>query len=261
MGLPPGLAPVDAVIYGDLSRLRPVMATVARSCKCYSLWRDSAESHCEVDKSLRSRRVRLDADAHLEDGAAHSGGRASRPVLLRHPEYRRGGARQSRPAACACAYLNIGDPVAFGFQPPAHLIEAATRAMRDGHNGYLPSAGIPEAREAVAADYAARGIPVSRGPRAHHDRHIRSDRHRAECARGRRATRCSSRRRPIRSTRRCSPRSNAQPRYYRTDLDRDWLPDLDHLRSLITPRTRVLVVIDPNNPTGAVYPPPRSAAR
>ena len=34
----------------------------------------------------------------------------------------------------------------------------------------------------------------------------------------------------------------------------DWLPDLDHLRSLITPRTRALVVIDPNNPTGAVYP-------
>jgi len=46
----------------------------------------------------------------------------------------------------------------------------------------------------------------------------------------------------------------AQPQYYRTDPQRDWLPDLDHLRSLVTPRTRVLVVIDPNNPTGAVYP-------
>ena len=47
----------------------------------------------------------------------------------------------------------------------------------------------------------------------------------------------------------------AQPRYYRTDPDRGWLPDLDHLRTLVTARTRVLVVIDPNNPTGAVYPP------
>jgi aspartate/methionine/tyrosine aminotransferase len=47
----------------------------------------------------------------------------------------------------------------------------------------------------------------------------------------------------------------AQPRYYRTDPNREWLPDTDHLRSLVTPRTRVLVVIDPNNPTGAVYPP------
>jgi aspartate/methionine/tyrosine aminotransferase len=32
------------------------------------------------------------------------------------------------------------------------------------------------------------------------------------------------------------------------------MPDLDHLRSLVTPATRALVVIDPNNPTGAVYP-------
>lgn len=47
-----------------------------------------------------------------------------------------------------------------------------------------------------------------------------------------------------------------QPRYYRTDPARDWLPDLDHLRGLITSRTRALVVIDPNNPTGAVYPEP-----
>ena len=52
----------------------------------------------------------------------------------------------------------------------------------------------------------------------------------------------------------------AQARYYRTDPKRDWQPDIDHLRSLVTPRTRVLVMIDPNNPTGAVYPPP-SAAR
>src|SRR5688572_7784655 len=57
-------------------------------------------------------------------------------------------------------YLNIGDPVAFGFQMPAHIVEAATRAMRDGHNGYLPSSGIPEAREAVADDYRARGVTV-----------------------------------------------------------------------------------------------------
>jgi aspartate/methionine/tyrosine aminotransferase len=48
----------------------------------------------------------------------------------------------------------------------------------------------------------------------------------------------------------------ANGRYYRKDPSREWMPDLDHLRSLVTPRTRVLVVIDPNNPTGAVYPAP-----
>src|SRR5687767_15106633 len=58
-------------------------------------------------------------------------------------------------------YLNIGDPVAFGFQTPRHIVAAAERAMREGHNGYLPSAGILEGREAVADDYKARGVSVS----------------------------------------------------------------------------------------------------
>jgi alanine-synthesizing transaminase len=58
-------------------------------------------------------------------------------------------------------YLNIGDPVAFGFHTPAHLVESVAKAIRDGHNGYVPSAGIPEAREAVAADYTARGVAAS----------------------------------------------------------------------------------------------------
>jgi hypothetical protein len=48
-------------------------------------------------------------------------------------------------------YLNIGDPVAFGFNTPPHLLDAVIKAMRDGHNTYGPSAGIPEARTAVAA--------------------------------------------------------------------------------------------------------------
>ena len=58
-------------------------------------------------------------------------------------------------------YLNIGDPIPFGFKTPPHLVEAVARAMRDGHNGYTPSAGIAPAREAVAADFVRRGMPVS----------------------------------------------------------------------------------------------------
>ena len=57
-------------------------------------------------------------------------------------------------------YLNVGDPVAFGFRTPPHLVEAVERALRDGHNGYGPSAGIPVAREAVAAENTAKGWPV-----------------------------------------------------------------------------------------------------
>jgi aspartate/methionine/tyrosine aminotransferase len=48
-------------------------------------------------------------------------------------------------------------------------------------------------------------------------------------------------------------RLGARALYYRTDPAQGWAPDLDHLRSLVTPGTRALVVIDPNNPTGATY--------
>ncbi|GIF03708.1 pyridoxal phosphate-dependent aminotransferase [Actinoplanes siamensis] len=41
--------------------------------------------------------------------------------------------------------------------------------------------------------------------------------------------------------------------HYRCDESQDWAPDLDHIASRITDRTRALVVINPNNPTGAVY--------
>src|SRR5437016_13930534 len=58
-------------------------------------------------------------------------------------------------------YLNIGDPVAFGFKTPPHIVAAVERAMRDGHNNYGPSAGIPAAREAVAAEYTRNGFPIS----------------------------------------------------------------------------------------------------
>lgn len=45
--------------------------------------------------------------------------------------------------------LGIGQP---DFQTPPHIVEAAAKALRDGHHGYTPANGIPQLREAVAAD-------------------------------------------------------------------------------------------------------------
>lgn len=45
--------------------------------------------------------------------------------------------------------LGIGQP---DFKTPEHIVEAAIKAMRDGHHGYTPANGIPEVREAVSAD-------------------------------------------------------------------------------------------------------------
>ncbi len=152
-------------------------------------------------------------------------------------------------------YLNIGDPVAFGFQTPLHIVEAAERAMREGHNGYLPSAGILAGREAVADDYQARGVSVSpdrvlltTGTSEGIDLALTAivdegDEVLVPCPTY-----------PLYTA--VMAKIGAQPRYYRTDPLNGWLPDVDHVRSLISDRTRVLVMIDPNNPTGAVYPPP-----
>jgi alanine-synthesizing transaminase len=41
--------------------------------------------------------------------------------------------------------------------------------------------------------------------------------------------------------------------HYRCDEDADWFPDIDDMRRKITPNTKAIVVINPNNPTGAVY--------
>ena len=46
----------------------------------------------------------------------------------------------------------------------------------------------------------------------------------------------------------------ARPVFYRTEPARGWVPAVDELAALVTPATRALVVIDPNNPTGATYP-------
>ena len=54
--------------------------------------------------------------------------------------------------------LGIGQP---DFQTPGHIVEAACKALRDGHHGYTPANGIPQAREAVAANLHKRhGVEV-----------------------------------------------------------------------------------------------------
>jgi alanine-synthesizing transaminase len=150
-------------------------------------------------------------------------------------------------------YLNIGDPIPFGFETPAHLIEAVNRATREQKNGYTPSPGILSAREAVADDFTSRGFPVTA------DRVILTSgtSEGIELTLGALVEAEDEVLVPVPTYPLYTAvlaRLGARPVYYRTDPSRDWQPDVDHVRSVITPRTRALVLIDPNNPTGAVYP-------
>ena len=162
-------------------------------------------------------------------------------------------AQKVEAAGTRVRYLNIGDPVAFGFRTPSHLVDAVERALRDGHNHYGPSPGIQPARDAVAAEYTARGFPVGA------DRVFIT----AGTSEGIELTLSAivdeggevlvpMPTYPLYTA--VLAKLGARAKYYRLDPDRGWMPDLDQLRTLVTPATRALVVIDPNNPTGAVYP-------
>ena len=150
-------------------------------------------------------------------------------------------------------YLNIGDPITFGFKTPPHMIEAVERAMRDGHNGYAPSVGILPAREAVANELTSRGMPV--GP----DRVLIT----SGTSEGIELTLTAlaeagdevlipSPTYPLYTA--VLAKIGARAVFYRKDPDNHWLPDVREIERAITPATRALVVIDPNNPTGAAYP-------
>lgn len=149
-------------------------------------------------------------------------------------------------------YLNIGDPVLFGFETPPHLVAAVERAMRDGHNGYTTGAGIMAAREAVANEYLARGIATSA------DRVVLTSgtSEGIDLALSVIADRGDEVLIPVPTYpfyTAALAKLGVRAVYYPTDQSRGWEPDLEQLRDLVSPRTRALVVINPNNPTGAVY--------
>jgi aspartate/methionine/tyrosine aminotransferase len=162
-------------------------------------------------------------------------------------------ARKVEASGTRVRYLNIGDPIAFGFSTPPHLIEAVSRAMRDGHNGYTQSIGILEAREAVAHDFTRRGMPVS----PDHVVLTSGTSEGIELALGALADEGDEVLVPVPTYPLYTAvlaKLGARAVHYHLDPSNGWQPDLDDIRRLITPATRALVVIDPNNPTGAVYP-------
>jgi alanine-synthesizing transaminase len=161
-------------------------------------------------------------------------------------------AQKVEAAGTRVRYLNIGDPVAFGFQTPPHLIAAVERAMRDGHNHYGPSAGIPAARDAVAGEYTRNGFPVTADRvfiTAGTSEGIELTLGAVVDAGGEVLVPMPTY--PLYTA--VLAKLDAKAKYYRLDASHGWMPDLDHLKRLVTPATRAIVIIDPNNPTGAVY--------
>jgi aspartate/methionine/tyrosine aminotransferase len=148
-------------------------------------------------------------------------------------------------------YLNIGDPQVYGFRPPAHVVEATARALRERFTGYSHSAGLWEARAAVAA-YAT-GLGALTEPR---DVYLTAGASEAAdlllsalVNEGDEAL-LPAPGYPIYPA--ILTKLGAVSRYYTLDGAHGWQPDPDEIEWLINERTRALVIINPNNPTGSI---------
>jgi alanine-synthesizing transaminase len=146
--------------------------------------------------------------------------------------------------------LNIGDPLNFDFQTPPHLIEAVYKAMREGKNGYAPSTGIKEAVLAIRGEAERKGITniqdafVTSGVSETVDICLTALLNPGE------NILTPSPDYPLYSA--VLAKLGVELNTYDLNEEDGWQPDLADISRKITPRTRAIVLINPNNPTGAV---------
>jgi alanine-synthesizing transaminase len=149
--------------------------------------------------------------------------------------------------------LNIGDPQAFGFRPPAHVIEAVQRALKDSFTGYSHSAGLFQAREAIAAYASNLGaatrpddVVMTSGASEAADlvltALVDSGDEVLVPAPGY----------PLYTA--ILNKLGGEARPYNLNQSSGWQPSADEVRQLITDRTRAIILINPNNPTGSITP-------
>ena len=148
--------------------------------------------------------------------------------------------------------LNIGDPVKYDFDTPNFVKEACIDAIHEGKNFYGPSAGIPELLEKIVGKERREGnrisqedILVTTGVTESLQILIG-----ATFQKGEKFLIPGPSYPPYITYTRFF---NGDPVPYRTIEEEDWQPDIDDIRKKISDDTRALAVINPNNPTGALY--------
>lgn len=162
-------------------------------------------------------------------------------------------ARQLEAEGINVLKLNIGDPNKFDFETPRHIRDALCRAVEICDNGYADAEGIKELRNAIAEkerekngiDLNPEDIAITTGV--------------TEAIQAVVAAAID----PGEELLLPGPGYPTYSEYvaffdgvpvpYRKDEESDWQPDLDDMRKKITEKTKGIVVINPNNPTGAVY--------
>lgn len=146
-------------------------------------------------------------------------------------------------------YLNIGDPNLFDFAPPREMIEATYKAMLDNKNGYAPSSGIPAAREAIEAEAERKGIKnildifVTTGASEAIELALTALVNEGD------NVLTPTPGYPLYTAVESKLQSVENPYYL--DEANGWQPDVEDIKSKINERTKAIIVINPNNPTGS----------
>ncbi len=146
-------------------------------------------------------------------------------------------------------YLNIGDPNLYDFQTPKHLIEATHNAMLKNLNGYSPSSGIKEAVDAIAREAERKGISniqdvfVTTGASEAIDICLTALVNEGE------NVLTPTPGYPLYTAIQSKLQMMENP--YFLDENNGWQPDIEDIKSKINDKTKAIILINPNNPTGS----------
>jgi aspartate/methionine/tyrosine aminotransferase len=142
-------------------------------------------------------------------------------------------------------YLNIGDPAPYGFRPPRHVLDAVQEALKENNSGYAPSQGDPVLVKEIARveNVNEEDVFVTTGLTEGIDflfSALLDPGHNILLP---------SPTYPLYVTK--EKIYDGVENYYAHDDE--YQPDLDSVRKSINEKTKAIVIINPNNPTGAVY--------
>ena len=146
-------------------------------------------------------------------------------------------------------YLNIGDPNVYDWTTPKHIIEATYKAMLDNHNGYSPSSGVPNAIKAIEAEANSKGIDnildifITTGGSEAIELCLNALVNPGD------NFLMPTPGYPLYTA--VESKLDAVPNPYYLD-EKTWQPDIEDIKSKINPRTKAIILINPNNPTGSV---------
>ncbi len=147
-------------------------------------------------------------------------------------------------------YLNIGDPNVYDWNTPKHIIDATYKAMLENYNGYSPSSGIPDAVKAIEKDANKKGIDnildifVTTGGSEAIELCLTALINPGD------NFLTPSPGYPLYTA--VESKLGSTPNPYYLDEKNGWQPDIEDIKSKINDRTKAIVLINPNNPTGSV---------